>query len=316
MIPLKLRLKDLAGPAGMGLFILAVQIISLVLAAPLTSYDLKAFDNPQSLWNPVFYIVLIIVFSAVLLIIIKFNIRWIISLFIVFAVFSTLIYVLFGVGVMLFPEQSKATFSLVDVDIPVIVIPVVLASLVLTALMVVYPEWYIVDAVGILTAAGASALFGISLSIVPTVILLVLLAVYDFIAVYKTKHMVKLAEGVMDLKLPILFVLPRKLNYSYVRSKMQKLEPGKEREAYFMGLGDAVMPTILAVSANAFLKAPAIGFVNVPALGTIVGTLVSYAVLMYFVMKGKPQAGLPFLCTGAIVGFLLGCAAVGLNPFF
>ena len=59
---------------------------------------------------------------------------------------------------------------------------------------------------------------------------------------------------------------------SVVASTTVKLEPGKEREAYFMGLGDAVMPTILAVSANAFLKAPVIGFANVPAWGTIIGT--------------------------------------------
>lgn len=291
----------------MALFILAVQILSLLLVAPLTSYDLKAFENPQSVWNPVFYIVLIIVFSAVLLVIIKFNLRWIIQLFMIFAVFSTLIYVLFGVATLLLPGLTWE----------VVLAASVLISILLTALMVVYPEWYIVDSVGILVAAGASALFGISLSVIPTIILLVLLAVYDFIAVYKTKHMIKLAEGVMDLKLPILFVLPRKLDYSYVRSKTQKLEPGKEREAYFMGLGDAVMPTVLAVSASAFLTAPKIlGFTNVPAIGVIIGTLLSYAVLMYFVMKGKPQAGLPFLCTGAIVGFLAGCAAIGFNPFF
>ena len=158
----------------------------------------------------------------------------------------------------------------------------------MTALLIIFPEWYVIDISGVLVATGASALFGISLSIIPTILLLVLLAVYDYIAVYKTKHMIKLAEGVMDLKLPILFVMPRKLNYSYVHSKMEKLEPGKEREAYFMGLGDAVMPTVLAVSANAFLKAPVIGFANIPAIGTMIGTLLSYALLMYFVMKKAP----------------------------
>jgi presenilin-like A22 family membrane protease len=304
---LKLRLIDLAGPVGMALFILAVQIVALLLVSPLTSYDLKAFENPQSVWNPLFYIALIVVFSAVLLIIIKFNMKWIIQAFMVFAVFSTLIYVLFGTGTLVLPGLTWE----------IVLAASVIISILLTALMVVYPEWYVVDAVGIMVAAGASALFGISLSVVPTIILLILLAVYDFIAVYKTKHMIKLAEGVMDLKLPILFVLPRRLDYSYVRSKMQKLEPGKEREAYFMGLGDAVMPTVLAVSATAFMtNVPRIGFTNMPAIGVIIGTLVSYAVLMYFVMKGKPQAGLPFLCTGAIIGFLLGCLAIGVNPFF
>lgn len=300
----------------MALFIIAVQIISLLLVAPLTENSLQAFENPESIWNPVFYIVLIIIFSAVLLLIIKFNLRWIIQAFMIFAVFSTMIYVLFAVGMLLIPGDITLPVQGISKEIAVAAAAVLL-SIVLTALMIVYPEWYIVDAVGIMVAAGASAMFGISLSVIPTIILLVLLAVYDFIAVYKTKHMIKLAEGVMDLKLPILFVLPRKLSYSYVHSKTTKLEPGKEREAYFMGLGDAVMPTVLVVSASAFLPhIPAIGITNVPAIGTMIGTLISYVLLMYFVMKGKPQAGLPFLCTGAIIGFLLGCAAVGINPFF
>ena len=138
-------------------------------------------------------------------------------------------------------------------------------AVVLTALMLVYPEWYVVDVIGILTAAGAAALFGISLAVLPTILLLVALIAYDYIAVYKTKHMLKLAEGVTDMNLPIIFVLPMKLNYSYIRSKVpiKELKEG-ERETFIMGLGDAVMPTILAVSANAFVVAPAIGFVNIP----------------------------------------------------
>ncbi|HMK47813.1 MAG TPA: presenilin family intramembrane aspartyl protease PSH [Methanocella sp.] len=304
---MKLRPADLTGPVGMGLFLVAVQIIAIVLVAPLNSSGLKAFSDPQNLLNPIIYIVIIILFTAIMLLIIKYNMRWVIQLFMGFAVLSAMVYALLGVSLLIFP----------DVPDWIRLAAALILSLLSTILMIVYPEWYLVDIVGILTAAGASALFGISLSILPTILLLVLLAVYDFIAVYKTKHMIQLAEGVMDLKLPILFVLPRKLSYSYARSKIQKLEPGQEREAYFMGLGDAVMPTVLTVSAQAFLAAPVIaGFINVPALCTSIGTLVSYVLLMYFVLKGKPQAGLPFLCTGAIVGFLIGCAAVGINPFF
>lgn len=187
----------------------------------------------------------------------------------------------------------------------------------LTALMLLYPEWYVVDVIGVLTAAGAAALFGVSLAVLPTLLLLVALIAYDYIAVYKTKHMLTLAEGVTDLNLPILFVLPTKLNYSYIRNKakIKELKEG-ERETFIMGLGDTVMPTILAVSANVFIDAPGIGFVNIPALCTVLGTLVSHAVLMYYVLKGKPMAGLPFLCTGAIVGFAIGCALAGVNPLF
>ena len=306
MVQLKLKVGELAVIGGIALFLLLVQVISLLLVQPLTGYDLRAFGDPESVWNPIYYVALLIVFTGALLVIIKYNMRWLIQLIMGVAILSTLVYVLFGLAVLMVPTLDP----LIAVGASAIV------SVLLTALLVLYPEWFIIDSVGVLVASGASALFGVSLAIVPTLILLVLLAVYDYVAVYKTKHMIKLAEGVMDLKMPIMFVMPRRWGYSFVRAKGLPKEGG-EREAYFMGLGDAVMPTMLAVSANAFLNVPRIlGFVNVPALGSLAGTLVSYVALMYIVVElKKPQAGLPFLCTGSIVGFLLGCLAAGVNPF-
>jgi presenilin-like A22 family membrane protease len=41
------------------------------------------------------------------------------------------------------------------------------------------------------------------------------------------------------------------------------------------------------------------------ALSVILGTLVGFAILMFFVLKGKPQAGLPCLCGGAVAGYII-----------
>jgi len=41
------------------------------------------------------------------------------------------------------------------------------------------------------------------------------------------------------------------------------------------------------------------------ALSIIFGTLVGFAILMIFVLKGRPQAGLPCLCGGAIAGYIV-----------
>ncbi len=301
-----IKKSEVAVIGGIALFLLLVQAISLLLVPPLTGYDLRAFGDPESVWNPIYYVILLLVFTAALLVIIKYNVRWLIQLIMGIAILSTLAYVLFGIIVLLVPPVDPAIAAIAASAV----------SVLLTALLVLYPEWFVIDSVGVLVAAGASALFGVSLAVVPTLILLILLAVYDYIAVYRTKHMIKLAEGVMDLKMPIMFVMPRRWGYSFVRAKGLPQEGG-EREAYFMGLGDAVMPTMLAVSANTFLAVPRLlGFVNVPALGSILGTLASYLILMYIVVElKKPQAGLPFLCTGSIVGFLLGCLAIGVNPF-
>jgi presenilin-like A22 family membrane protease len=308
VILLKIKSANLFGPIGLAIFMLIVQVIALALAVPLNSNGMSAFENPESLLNPLIYVVLIVVYAIVVLVIIKYKLRLLLKAIITIAVFSTLIYVFIGVSGLVISDPLSS--------VPVLAGSFVLA-IVLTALMLVYPEWYVVDVVGLLTAAGAAALFGVSLAVLPTLLLLVALIAYDYIAVYKTRHMLTLAEGVTDLNLPILFVLPTKLNYSYIRNKakIKELKEG-ERETFIMGLGDTVMPTILAVSANVFIDAPGIGFVNIPALCTVLGTLVSHAALMYYVLKGKPMAGLPFLCTGAIVGFAIGCAIAGVNPLF
>ena len=66
------------------------------------------------------------------------------------------------------------------------------------------------------------------------------------------------------------------------------------------------MPSILVVSANVFLATAGIGFVNLPALGAMIGSVIGLSFLLTIVRKGKPQAGLPLINGGAILGFLAG----------
>jgi presenilin-like A22 family membrane protease len=174
-----------------------------------------------------------------------------------------------------------------------------------------YPEWYVVDFVGIVVAGGVCAIIGISLAILPILVLLIILAVYDAISVYKTKHMVDLADKVVDWHLPILLVIPKNLKYSFMKQKglKKQLKEGTEREAMFMGLGDIIIPGTLAISAFNFLN-PFTSWAGyssnlVVAIGVLIGTLVGFAALMRYVVKGNPQAGLPLLNSGAISGYFI-----------
>jgi presenilin-like A22 family membrane protease len=274
--------------------ILIVQIIALFLSTPMEASGMQAFEDPNAVSNSIYYIVMILIFTLFVLIAIRKNIKKVISLFIYLAVISTLFYVFF------------ALFTLVPFLSGLEALASILLSTGVTLLLYKYPEWYIVDLVGVCIAGGVSALIGISLSVVPVIVLLLLLAVYDAISVYKTKHMITMAEGIMDLKLPILFIIPKHLNYSFLQ---ESFKAGEKREAFFMGLGDAVMPTLLVVSANVFMTKS--GEISYPVLGAILGTLAGHAVLSMLVMKGKPQAGLPFLNTGVILGFFAGVLLSG-----
>jgi presenilin-like A22 family membrane protease len=203
-----------------------------------------------------------------------------------------------------------------------------------------YPEWYVIDAFGIIVCAGISSLFGVSMTILPTLLLLIILAVYDALSVYKTRHMVSLAEGVIKIKAPLLFVVPRSRGYSFRKdpapistpasgeaggnqangnpadptSGSQAEKAGGKRGAFFLGLGDAIIPTILVISAYTSLPAGGYFGVNFPAIGAMLGTYLGFLALMT-TSRDRPQAGLPFLNSGVIFGFLVGCALAGIRPF-
>lgn len=282
---------------GMGAFILLTSAIALMLATPFEASDVKAFENPESMWNPVYFFLLVIVFTALILLVLRFGGERLIHLVMLAAVAVTIYYVM-------------------AVLVPYGIIALII-TLALALLLYIYPEWYVLDATGLIIGGGVAAIFGISLGIIPVLLLMVILAIYDAIAVYKTKHMVSLAESVVDLRIPVLFVLPRKRSFSLLKDKGKS----EMEEAFFMGLGDAIIPSLLVVSANhkeiisdfATYMGHNIpeftyyfGLINAPALGALIGTLAGYAVLSRIAGRGKPHAGLPFLNSGAIIGFVIG----------
>jgi presenilin-like A22 family membrane protease len=156
------------------------------------------------------------------------------------------------------------------------------------------------------------------MTILPTLLLLIILAVYDALSVYKTRHMVSLAEGVIKIKAPLLFVVPRSRSYSFRKdtdgSTDRVSQTGRKRGAFFLGLGDAIIPTILVISANTSLPAGGFLGINLPTIGAMLGTYLGFLALMT-TSRDKPQAGLPFLNLGVILGFLAGCFAAGIAPF-
>jgi presenilin-like A22 family membrane protease len=271
-----------------------VELAALLLTLPMQSAGITAFEDPESVANPFIFIIILLVFTGFLLLLLKFKWKKLIGAIIGLSILFTFIYIFAGI-----------TGYFLGLTVAALLITLVL-SIAATALLYLYPEWYVIDTLGILIAAGAASIFGISLSIVPVIILLVILMVYDAISVYKTRHMITLAEGVVDMKSPILFIVPKKRGYSYRKEGIANIEGGGERAAYIIGMGDLIMPSILVVSANVFLDTAKIGFITLPALGAMIGSVIGLSLLLMVVRKGKPQAGLPPINGGAILGFLAG----------
>jgi len=283
------------------LLMLVVEGLALALAPFMNASGYYAFGEAGR-YSPVstlLYIALILGFTLFLLAAVRYGWMRIIQLVILVALLSTLYYVFSAVLAGSMP--------------PLVYVPLCAgASVVLTALLYVHPEWYVVDVYGVLIGAGAAAIFGVSLSVLPAVLLLIILAVYDAIAVYRTKHMLTLAEGVLSLRLPVMLVVPTRRGFS-LRTTSTLARRG-EREAYFMGLGDAVVPAMLVVSAAVFSPAPPVlGWVNLPSLLAVVGSFAGFCVLMLAARGGNPQAGLPFLNTGTVLGYVAGCILAGVS---
>jgi len=282
--------------------LVVVEIIALFLSQPLQAAGVTALpyapDNPL---NVLVFLAMILGFTLFILILIKFGVKFILSAIIALSLFFTFYYIFASLSLAVLGETDLAALATIGLSIGA------------TVVLYKFPEWYVIDTLGILICAGVASIFGIAIGIIPAILLLVLLAAYDYISVYRTKHMITLAEGVLSLKAPILFVVPKRRDYSFIKEGLAvKGEDGepKERGAYVIGMGDMIMPTILVVSANVFLRVPGWAF-SPPAIGAVAGSIVGLAVLLTAVNRGKPQAGLPPLNAGTIIGFLIGCALAG-----
>ena len=196
-------------------------------------------------------------------------------------------------------------------------------AVVLMVALIIRPEWYVVNTVGVLVGAGVIVMLGVTF--VPTliVIFMVLAAIYDAWAVYKSKHMLDLADTMIGLNLPILLVAPQESGYSMLEESdslrpaekkpesslpadaskhVKMVKRKKPKEAMFMGLGDVIFPGMLVLSCVNFVPSNGLAV----GLCALIGGLIGYLVLMTYVASGRPQAGLPLLNGGAIIGYIIG----------
>ena len=302
--------REYRGVAGAVLLFLLIQLGSLALVQTFFEQGYQAVENPSDPTNSLLYIGAILLATLGFLAAFKYDLDWIVRVVIV------------------------ATSGLLSWYVFSALLPSVVAAGLGAAVAValwVYPEWYVVDTAGVLMGAGAAGLFGITFGLLPALVLLSVLAVYDAISVYGTEHMLDLADGVMDLRIPAILVIPLSLSYSLLDDDPETgdqedgdedgqagdSEADDDRDVFFIGLGDAVIPGVLVASAAFFSPAPQFGVpiieLNLPALLALLGTLGGLLVLMRMVMKGRAHAGLPLLNGGAIGGYLLGSLVAGVS---
>jgi len=330
----------LASAATLSLFVL-VQLGALALIEPFQGAGLQPTEETDDPSLGIWYLLVILVATGGMLAAFRYGFDWVVR------------------GAVIFASVLLSWYVLLVVVPPVVMVGdwnvlATLGALGVGAGLLLYPEWYVIDAAGVLMGAGAAGLFGITFGLLPALVLLVALAIYDAISVYGTKHMLSLADSVMEIKVPVLLIVPTRLSYSFLATEestsvsesdsgteadggteteaddeddgttadeggeepVEAVDPSR-RDALFIGLGDAVIPTVLVASAAFFipvgtLSVPGIA-INLAALGAMVGTLCGLVVLLWMVLKGRAHAGLPLLNGGAIAGYVVGALASGLT---
>ncbi|GGM67545.1 presenilin-like A22 family membrane protease [Halarchaeum rubridurum] len=324
----------LAACGGIVVTFLAVQFGALALVEPFKQAGYQTVQDPQNPLNSAFYVGVLLVATAAILVALKYGGKRVLRAFIVLTGAMITAYV---AGVL--PGVAVAGVN---------VLPYAAAGVLVVALYV-YPEWWVIDLAGVVMGAGAGALFGISFGVLPAIVLLGALAVYDAISVYGTEHMLTLASGVVELKVPVLLVYPTVRGYSFreraaevaardeedavgtdsdddgdestgTETDVDEYEGEAEthgedgRDSIMIGLGDAVMPTVMVASAAFFVTdVPHVAGVPLPAATAVVGTTLGLLVLLRMVLQGRAHAGLPLLNGGAILGYLVGALASGLS---
>jgi presenilin-like A22 family membrane protease len=289
-------MKDVVPILLMGCLFVLTYGLALAVIPAFEAAGVSVYENPNDPLNVLYFFLTLLLVTAALLLIAKFWKKRLVQVVVLGSIAYITFYLFYILSYLVLPDRHSLALSVASV-------------IAIMVLLVKYPEWYVIDVAGVLLGLASIAMLGISLGIYLVILLLMGLSIYDAISVYKTRHMIDLADVVLDLRLPVMLVIPKKRGYSLIgdeRSLKEKLQKGEERDAFFMGLGDIVMPGILVASVFHNIGDGGI----IVAFSVILGILIGFAVLLVFLVQGRPQAGLPFLCGGAILGYLLSSYAL------
>lgn len=318
------RLADLAPQAGIGLCYLATVLGGMALADETRAANLALFSDPGNVANVGVFAVYVIVGTVAMLLAFRYGRGETVLRVFMAAVFGAMAAnaILLATGVGGVVEATSALGGLPGTPLGLVIATVAVAAL------WAYPEWYVIDAIGILAGAAIIPMLGLGFGPLPIVVLLVVWAGYDAYAVYGSGHMKELASGVGTLKVPVVFVVPTERGASFLDTEFPDLtedagdradDPNAETEhlpVTLLGLGDAIIPGMLAVSAGHFVDAPTLVPVlnaNAPALGALLGGVAGLLGLVYVLHRFEgAHAGLPPLNAGVLGGYFLGTLAAGL----
>ena len=166
----------------------------------------------------------------------------------------------------------------------------VIIGFVLALWKIVRPNIFVHNISELFIYGGLAAIFVPVMNVFAGVMLLIVISLYDMYAVWKSKHMIKLAEFQSKSNVFAGFYVPYRLPEGMKTKKMKKTK------AAILGGGDIAFPLLFA---GTILKEFGLIFsVIIPVCTTIA--------LFFLLLKGKKDTfypAMPFLSAGCLIGY-------------
>ncbi len=223
----------------------------------------------------------------------------------IYDIFLLLFFILIGTALMiLFLKYYKGNLLLVLLEFFLISVP---SSIIFYSFLRIFLPYFESMAIGIFlgiflavlkfkfnflknicavfASAGIGAVFGISFSPFFVLIFLAILSVYDYLSVYKTKHMVFLAKEIIQKDIALTI-------------SSSEIVEGKPKRSD-LGTGDILAPVMLSVS---FLQTN-----TYASFFAIIGATISVFLIFYFLENKKIVIpALPPIFIGMVLFLLIG----------
>lgn len=192
---------------------------------------------------------------------------------------------------------------------------VALIAAALTLWKVYRPNIFIHNVTEILTYSGIAVLLAPILNVITGIIVLIIFSIYDMYAVWKSKHMVALAQFTSKanlfpgLSIPYTVKNNKTTIHSSIKEKKSEEtpQPPKDdgRKTGMLGGGDVVFPLIFA--GIAMLELISTGYTKQEAfllsMIVVAGALSSLLFLFTISKKDKFYPAMPYLTTGCLLGY-------------
>lgn len=168
-----------------------------------------------------------------------------------------------------------------------------------------YPVVWLQNFALVIALGGVAPQLAMFFTTQTIILVLIVASVYDYIAVFKTKHMVSMFTELMNKDAPLALVIPETGDSSgRVDHRVVHRKGSGERRYMLLGTGDLAFPTIFLVSVFAEYGA-------LSAIAVMAGSLIGLYFDRVWVEKNeRPMPALPAIAAASITMFLLSLLVV------